>query len=112
MKRFFAAVVIAVALAVSAYAATEQQYRACTKDHVLAELDVVLVDDAKPAVVEHIGKVFSTVANSMPYDELVSGKGFQAFVDGLTDEDKDSFAVPGPPEAVGECKVAGLQAQK
>jgi hypothetical protein len=94
--KLFAATLVAFLLATGVFAKSFS-FVACTQDHLAATLAVEFVDSAPQAQIERVGIAFGAAANNLDAADLVQAIGYQLFVGQLSDEDKQSFLLDGPP---------------
>lgn len=95
MKKFVLALVFSLVASV-AMAAT-YSLQACTKDHKTATLTVDIADGSSDAIINTVKTAFANAAKKDTAEELVSGSGFEDFVEGLTEEAWDALTISAPP---------------
>lgn len=109
MKRILITLVLLSVLGASALAFSAS-LSGCTRDSKAVTLAIGISDDATADVIRGIKEAFASVAASLPANVLVTGAGFQAFADALTDEEKEAIeSLSGPPVVSGSCSRAQAQ---
>lgn len=79
---------------------------ACTADQKKVVLTIDLVDGTAPAIAADIKGAFQAVASRLDVETLLSGEGFRAFIQNLTEEDYNAIqGIAGPPVVDGSCKA-------
>jgi len=106
MNRLFLAVVLALAVSVSAFASSAFTATGCTTDAqgvaIVVEVNDELAD--KHPVMAHIKAAFENAAKILTAAELQSEVGFYTFVGGLDEFDFQAIEDLIPPAVTGTCK--------
>lgn len=106
MRKLIVSFVAALMLSVSVYAA-QLAIPGCTLDHKSVRLTLVTADNTPTEVEKHIATAFATAAKDLTAEELLSDKGYNAFVSQLTPADIEAILeLQGPPDVIGSCELA------
>lgn len=80
-------------------------YTACTKDSKSVSLTIEVADDAPASVDANIQAAFTSAAQGLTAEALVSYEGFLVFAEKLSDEAREAISVGRPPAVLdGACK--------